>query len=271
MSDHLFSIFPDDHIKKHNKHSWDKLAKSGCRFAATAPASTYKNAADMLAKNPWLPDNIKDLNVLNLASGGGGQSGLLASLGANVTVVDLSPAMLENDLKLAHNHGFNIRAIEASMDHMPMLQSDQFDLVIHPVSTCYLADIQPVFDEVARVTKAGATYISHHKQPMSMQASADPVNGTYLVLQTYSHKGPLPPVNGKMHREDGTLEFLHSWQDILGGLCKAGFYIDDFTEANHADPSGAPGSFGHRSMFIPPFMSIKAIRKERAKADTIII
>ncbi|MFT5127616.1 MAG: SAM-dependent methyltransferase [Rhodothermales bacterium] len=270
MNDDPFSIFSGNSIKTYNKTAWDTRAKSGCRFSNTAPTSEYQKAAEALAGNPWLPDNISGLAVLNLASGGGGQSGLLASLGASVTVVDISPVMLENDRRLAQEQGYDIRVIEASMDHLPMLQDAEFDLVIHPVSTCYLPNLQDVFEEVARVSKSGATYINHHKQPASMQTSADPVNGHYQLLEPYAFKGPLPPVTGKMHREDGTLEFLHSLQDLLGGLCKAGFYIDDFKEADHADPDAAPGSFGHRSAYVPPFMSIKAVRRERAHLSTII-
>lgn len=270
MNDPL-SIFSDNTVKAFNKTAWNNRAKSGCRFSNTAAAAEYKKAAEAVAKNPWLPDSISGLKVLNLASGGGGQSGVLASLGASVTVVDISPAMLENDRELARQQGFDIRVIEASMDQLPMLQNAEFDLVIHPVSTCYLPKVQDVFDEVARVSKAGATYISHHKHPTSMQASADTVNGHYQLLEPYGFKGPLPPVTGKMHREDGTLEFLHTLQDLLGGLCKAGFYIDDFKEADHADPEATPGSFGHRSAYVSPFMSIKAIRHEHATPNTIIL
>jgi ubiquinone/menaquinone biosynthesis C-methylase UbiE len=268
---HDLSIFSEHSIKAYNKSAWDTRARSGCRFSNSAPPSEYEKAARALADNPWLPNNISGLQVLNLASGGGGQSGLFASLGAKVSVVDISHEMLENDRELARERGFDIRVIEASMDHLPMLHNAEFDLVTHPVSTCYLPNLQNVFDEVARVSKPGATYISHHKQPASMQASADPVNGHYQLIERYSFKGPLPPVTGKMHREDGTLEFLHTLQDLLGGLCQAGFYIDDFREADHAEPDAAPGSFGHRSSFVPAFMSIKAIRRKDATSAAIIL
>ena len=68
------------------------------------------------------------------------------------------------------------------MDALPMLGDGQFDAVIHPVSSCYLPDVQPVFREVARVTRDGGLYISQHKQPISLQASHVPSGQHYSVL-----------------------------------------------------------------------------------------
>jgi len=103
-----------------------------------------------------------------------------------------------------------------------------------------------------------------------LQASAEPMHGHYPILEPYGADRPLPPVIGKLHREEGTLEFLHTLSDLLGGICKAGFCIDDFSEADHGDRQAAKGSFAHRSAFLPTFMSIKAIRREDRQARTII-
>ena len=73
--------------------------------------------------------------------------------------------MLELDRAVAKQRDLKITVIEASMDSLPMPRDGQFDAVIHPVSTRYLPDIQPVFREVARVTRSDGLYISQHKQP----------------------------------------------------------------------------------------------------------
>jgi len=72
--------------------------------------------------------------------------------------------------------------------------------------------------------------------------------------------GPLPPVVGSPHREEGTLEYLHRWEDLLGGLCRAGFVIEDLAEPLHAVRDASRGSFAHRSQFVPPYVRIKARR-----------
>ena len=65
---------------------------------------------------------------------------------------------------------------------------------------------------------------------------------------------------GLWHREAGTMEFLHRWEQLLGGLCKNGFVIEDVAEPRHANPNAEPGSFAHRSYFVPPYIKIKARR-----------
>jgi hypothetical protein len=42
-------------------------------------------------------------------------------------------------------------------------------------------------------------------------------------------------------------------------MCRAGFVIEDLLEPNHLRDS-EPGSFGHRSQFLPPYVRIKARR-----------
>jgi len=74
----------------------------------------------------------------------------------------------------------------------------------------------------------------------------------------------LPEVKGSLHRESGMLEFLHRWEDLLGGLCREGFVIEDLVEPVHADPMAEKDSFAYRSCFIPPYVRIKARRRPRA-------
>ena len=66
---------------------------------------------------------------------------------------------------------------------------------------------------------------------------------------------------GSPHREAGTLEFLHRWEELLGGMCRAGFAIEDVIEPVHADEAAEIGSFGHRSRYVAPYVRIKARRR----------
>jgi hypothetical protein len=75
---------------------------------------------------------------------------------------------------------------------------------------------------------------------------------------------------GLQHREAGTVEFLHRWEELLGGLCRSGFVIEDLVEPKHGDARAELGSFAHRSHFVPPFVTLKArrIRSVKPSADT---
>ncbi|MBI3878544.1 MAG: class I SAM-dependent methyltransferase [Verrucomicrobia bacterium] len=218
----------------------------------------------------WIGPDVKGKRILCLAAGGGKHSVLFAAAGAIVTVVDLSPKQLEHDRRLAAGRGLKVRIVEASMDAMPMLDDASFDIVTHPVGTCYVPDIGAVYREVARVTVAGGLYISQHKQPVNLQAAHVASPRGYEITEPYFRTGPLPPVLADtLHRETGTQEFLHRWEQILGGLCKAGFVIEDVAEPRHAEASAEPGSFKHRSHFVPPYIKIKARRVARKEGGKL--
>ena len=173
--------------------------------------------------------------------------------------------MLARDNELAAERGLKLRTLEASIDHLSGLADAEFDLVIQPVSTCYVPDVNRVYCEVARVTAAGGLYISQHKQPASLQSAAVPLGNGYPMQESYYRTGPLPPEHvNALHRECGTLEYVHRWDDLLGGICRAGFVIEDVAEPRHGDPHAKPGTFRHRSWFVPPYITFKARRTAQA-------
>lgn len=247
-------------IREHNRRAWDALVARGQRFTTPAKDDDVSTASETVAGDRWLDGGLAGRRLLCLAAGGGRQSAFYAAAGAVVTVVDVSPAMIALDRQVATERGLNIRAICASMDDLSAFAPAEFDVVIQPVSSCYLPDVTRVYKEVSRVLAPGGLYISQHKQPTSLQTEIQPTTRGYEVTTPYDHRGPLPPVVGSPHREEGTLEFLHCWQDLVGGLCRAGFVIEDLLEPKHGDPTATIGSFAHRSRYTPPYVRIKARR-----------
>ena len=154
------------------------------------------------------------------------------------------------------------------MDDLSDLATDQFQIVIHPVSTCYVPDVAPVYREVARVLKIGGTYISQHKQPTSLQAAVDPRDGKFQLEHPYYLETPLEPVvKPNLVREKGTMEYVHRWEQLIGEMCGAGFVIEALLEPRHALAEADPGSFEYRSQFLAPYVRAKA-RLIRREADT---
>ncbi len=182
-----------------------------------------------------------------------------------VTVVDISPAMLELDRQAAAERKLNVRTVEASMDNLAGLAEASFDIVIHPVSSCYVPRIAPVYQECARVLRDHGVYISQHKSPVSLQAPTDPGPAGYELREPYYRDGPLPASSGPNRlREEGTLEFIHRWEQLIGEMCRAGFLIEDLVEPMHAERDAARGEFAHRACFIAPYVRIKARRTSRS-------
>lgn len=256
---------------EHNQRAWDERAHRGDRHTRTVLRKDLKNALPLLDPENWLGGNVRGKKILCLASGGGLQSAMLASAGAVVTVVDLSNAMLDQDRAVAAENNLPVLAVQTSMDKLSMFADRSFEIVLQPVSACYVSDVVPVFREVARVLRDGGLYISQHKQPASLQAEAIPNERGYVVTEPADRTGPLPPTLPCLHREADTLEYLHRWQTLVGGICRAGFVIEDLVEP----PSGANllaerGSFEHRSAFLPPYVKIKA-RRIQPNAPTLIL
>jgi|688.fasta_scaffold239588_2 ubiquinone/menaquinone biosynthesis C-methylase UbiE len=263
---------PDEALLR-NRTAWQRLAEAGHRFARPARAEDFVNPLASVDGPGWLGGNIRGWKVLCLAAGGGRQGPIYAAAGAAVTVVDFSSAMLELDREVAQEMGFNIRTVETSMEDLSMFQPAEFDLVIHPVSTCYIADVTQVYREVARVLRGGGLYISQHKQPTSLQATLEPTTGgRYMLGAAYYNPEPLPPSpHPNLVREPGTWEYIHRWEQLVGGLCRAGFAIEDLTEPLHAQPQAEPGTFGHRSQFVAPYVRIKARRLNPEKPATLVL
>ena len=261
-------------VLEHNARAWDRLAGTGQPLALPAPDRAFEDPHGWLGGTHWLPQNLSGLKVLCLAAGGGKHGPLYAAAGAHVTVIDLSPAMLELDRRVAQQRQIDLQLVCGSMDDLSMFSAAMFDLVIHPVSTCYLPEIQSVFREVARITRPDGLYVSQHKSPTSLQSSLTPgSNGRYEFQYPLSNQSldqssqSLNPIEKHSRiREHGTLEFVHSLSDLIGGICRAGFWIEDFLEPQHAVIDAAIGSFADRARFIPPYLRVCA-RRSSAKGN----
>ena len=262
MSDEISS----DNHRRQNQSAWNRLS-DGSQFAKVASDEECREPLKALDGRGWLPASVAGLDVLCLASGGGWQSILYAAAGARVTVLDISPGMLELDRREAARRGYSVTTIEGSMDDLSMLRDATFDIVHQPVSTCYVPSIVRVYEEIARVMRDGGLYISQHKQPTSGQITQRTERNHFVVGIEYFHEGPLPRVEDTSYREAGAVEYLHRWTELVGGLCRAGFVLEDLREPRRADYKVPVEHFGYRGRFVPPYVRLKARRVARPRAD----
>lgn len=246
---------------EHNRAAWDARV-SDPRFAYGGELPPDRSAAQA-ALDPWLQSaDLVGARVLCLAAGGGTHAPLLALAGATVTVVDFSRELLQLDDRIAKKHGLDVTTLQASMDDLSGLDSALFDCVVQPVSACYVPDVLKVYAEVARVLRPGGLYIVQHKQPASLQAGAASADGGYLIAEPSGEGRPLPAPAADIlpQRESGVIEFVHSLDALLGGLCRSGFQIEDVQEPPRADAWAPLGSAEHRALFLPPYLKIKSRR-----------
>jgi len=248
-----------DSVESQNQVAYDRMARSGHILAKTVTADELQRPLEIVDGAGWLGGSIRGWHVLCLAAAGGRHSALYQAAGAIVTVLDISDGMLELDRRVSQELKFNVRLIQGSMLDMPMFQDAEFDLVIQPVSTCYVSDISSVFSEVARILKPNGLYVSQHKQPINLQASLKTRGGKYAIETEIGAVANAAKADEPSPlREPNTREIAHSLETILGGICRNGMVIEDVHEPNHAKQESVVDTMGHRSRFVPPYLRIKA-------------
>ena len=248
-----------DSVESQNQIAYDRMARTGHVLAKTVTSEELRRPLAIVDGAGWLGGSIRGWHVLCLAAAGGRHSALYHAAGAVVTVLDLSDGMLELDRRVSQELKFNVRLIQGSMLDMPMLCDAEFDLVIQPVSSCYVSDVARLFVEVSRVLKPSGLYVSQHKQPINLQASLKTRNGKYAIdTEVGSVAISVKPDEPSPLREPNTREVAHSLESILGGICRSGMVIEEIHEPNHANMESVADTIGHRSRYIPPYLRIKA-------------
>ena len=251
-----------------NQHAWDQLADHP-RFVdlvqmdeplERVPESTTQAIESL---DPWLREVWRpNLKVLCLAAGGGRHGPILARAGAQVTIVDISERQLSLDREWSDAYGVSLRCLQTSIDDLSLLRGETFDVVIQPVSSCYVADMSAVYQQVALFTKQGAIYLSQHKLAPSMLVTQAANQQLRFASEVYG-EGPLEPsAQDQPHpnREPQMIEYAHGLATLLGGLCRAGFAITDVQEPCLADALAPVGSEAWQACFVRPFIKIKSIR-----------
>jgi hypothetical protein len=70
------------------------------------------------------------------------------------------------------------------------------------------------------------------------------------------------------------MEFLHRWEELIGGLCRSGFVVEDLIEPLHAETDAAVGTFAQRSRYVAPYVRIKARRvgaRNEGRASSLVL
>ncbi|MPM69512.1 hypothetical protein SDC9_116457 [bioreactor metagenome] len=186
----------------------------------------------------WVAD-IKGKEVLALASGGGQQAVLLSLAGAHVTVLDISEKQLAQDKSYAVTLGLDLKTVQADMRDLSLFADERFDLIYNPTSTCFIDQVQSMYEHCFRILKRGGSFLTSVTNPVlyvfdEKKVLHDKLRVKYTLPYSDSTSLGKKELERRLAKHD-TIEFSHTLSDLLGGLTKAGFLIADL----YTDRSGA--------------------------------
>ena len=179
----------------------------------------------------WFGD-LKGKKVLGLASGGGQQMPIFAALGAECTVLDYSEKQLESEKIVSEREGYDIRIIRADMTKRLPFEDEEFDLIFHPVSNCYVKEVKPIWKECFRVLKKGGELLSGVEHCINYIVDDDE--------KEIVNSLPFDPLTNEAYRKqleeaDAGMQFSHTLEEQIGGQLEAGFTLLELYEDTNGE------------------------------------
>ena len=179
----------------------------------------------------WFGD-LKGKKILGLASGGGQQMPIFAALGAECTVLDYSEKQLESEKMVSEREGYDIRIIRADMTKRLPFEDEEFDLIFHPVSNCYVKEVKPIWKECFRVLKKGGELLSGVDHYINYVVDGDE--------KEIVNSLPFDPLINEKYREqleadDAGMQFSHTLEEQIGGQLEAGFTLLELYEDTNGE------------------------------------
>src|SRR5688572_11727644 len=248
-------------ILTHNRIAWDTLAERGDQWTLPVSPQEIEDARRgrwtivLTPTKPvpaeWLA--VSGKQVLCLASGGGQQAPILAAAGAVVTVLDNSPKQLESDARTAERHDLSIATVRGDMANLHMFADASFDLIVHPVSNCFVPDVLPVWREAFRVLRSGGCLLAGFASPVFYIFDQDLAERAGRLEVRYSL-----PYSDAARPVDQPLEFGHTLEAQIGGQIAAGFSIIGMYEDGNRAHDSHP-----LNKYMPTFMATRALKSAR--------
>lgn len=237
-------------VVKYNSGAWDAEVERGSEWArpVTAEEIERARAGDFSiiltplkpVPREWFPTELRGLDTLCLASGGGQQVPILAAAGANVTSFDNSNKQLELDGMVAEREGLDIRLEQGDAADMSRFNDETFDLIWHPCSNGFMPDLEPVWNEAFRVLRKGGTLLSGFHNPVLFIFDREKDEKEKVLEVRYSL--PFSDIKDldqehleKYKANNEPLEYGHTLEQQIGGQINAGFVIDRFFEDYWSD------------------------------------
>lgn len=253
-------------VREYNRAAWDRGAESGSEWTVPVSAEVIEKArrgrwSVLLTETKpvpreWFPADLRGVEILCLASGGGQQGPVLAAAGARVTVYDNSPRQLASDRAVAERDGLDVRTVEGDMADLSAFEDERFELVFHPVSNLFVPDVRPVWREAFRVLRRGGVLLAGFQNPVFFLFGPEEEEQDELRVKYPLPYSDLESLTGEARERrlatGEPLEFGHTLTDQIGGQLDAGFLLAGLYEDAHRDL--------RISKFMPTYVATRAVK-----------
>lgn len=240
-----------------NAETIDRWIENGWEWGKPIDHETYKKAQqgqwDVLltptkpVPHEWFGD-LRGKKILGLASGGGQQMPIFCALGAECTVLDYSERQLASERLVAEREAYAIRIVRGDMTDPLPFHDEEFDLIFHPVSNCYVREVKPIWRECWRVLKPGGELLAGIDNNINYIVDADE--------REIVNRLPFDPLENEDQRrllelEDSGMQFSHSLEDQINGQLQAGFTLLSLYEDTN-------GEGRLHALNIPTFLAMRS-------------
>jgi SAM-dependent methyltransferase len=177
-----------------------------------------------------------------------------------VTVFDNSPRQLAQDRLVAERERLAIRTVEGDMADLSAFADASFDLIVHPVSNVFAADVLPVWREAYRVLRPGGTLLAGISNPVTYIFDWELIDRERRLEVKYALPySDIESLSEERQREylakGWPLEFSHTLDDQIGGQLAAGFLLAGFFEDRYP-----PQEKDLISEYMPTFIATRAVK-----------
>ena len=246
-----------------NALTWDEWAENGCEWTIPVSHEEVEQARRgewgvyltpcRFVPREWFPP-LAGAALLGLASGGGQQIPIFSILGARCTVFDYCKSQLEKERQVAAREGYAVELVRGDMTRPLPFADGAFDVIFHPVSNCYIEEVEPVWRECFRVLRPGGVLLAGFDNGLNFlfdDVTAEPL--------TAVNRLPFNPLKNPLYREkllaEGSgFQFSHSLEEQIGGQLRAGFRLTGLYEDRDREGCGILRDYA------PQYIATRAVK-----------